>query len=259
MSTKERLSSPIILENHPQDSRVKIRHGTFQTLSGKMGTGGGNVPMILEPVFLESRQDNATITTDGTATAIPAAMGEGGGRIPMVTEVTDELSEPRNTILRILQETYGEETVCQWGVAIMAALQQAEVLQHGMHGEGIQGEGKTRNELDDDSLPCPQLVAEWMLREMRINEKCGCTPLGWQSTQQFVRELAKIVPELPHEGTQGCKDLFDLWSSCKGLWILQQALYQIQEVRRSVDGVWSEGGDGMNKSVGAVVRRLTPL
>ena len=42
--------------------------------------------MILEPVFLESRQDNATITTDGTATAIPAAMGEGGGRIPMITE-----------------------------------------------------------------------------------------------------------------------------------------------------------------------------
>ena len=84
MSTKER--SLYILENHPQDSRVKIRHGTFQTLSGKMGTGGGNVPMILEPVFLESRQDNATITTDGTATAIPAAMGEGGGRIPMVEQ-----------------------------------------------------------------------------------------------------------------------------------------------------------------------------
>jgi len=42
--------------------------------------------MILEPVFLESRQDNATITTDGVATAIPAAMGEGGGRIPMLEQ-----------------------------------------------------------------------------------------------------------------------------------------------------------------------------
>ena len=32
----------LIIENHPNDSRVKIRDdGTVQTLSGRMGTGGG--------------------------------------------------------------------------------------------------------------------------------------------------------------------------------------------------------------------------
>lgn len=37
----------LIIENHPNDSRVKIREdGTFQTLSSRMGTGGGNVPMV---------------------------------------------------------------------------------------------------------------------------------------------------------------------------------------------------------------------
>lgn len=36
------------LENHPQDSRVKISEdGVVQTLSGKMGTGG-NVPLVLQ-------------------------------------------------------------------------------------------------------------------------------------------------------------------------------------------------------------------
>ena len=36
------------VENHPADSRVKIRKdGTVQTLSSRMGTGGGNVPLIL--------------------------------------------------------------------------------------------------------------------------------------------------------------------------------------------------------------------
>jgi DNA (cytosine-5)-methyltransferase 1 len=36
-----------IIENHPQDSRVKYREdGVFQTLSSKMGQGGGNVPMV---------------------------------------------------------------------------------------------------------------------------------------------------------------------------------------------------------------------
>lgn len=38
-----------VIENHPNDSRVKFREDdTFQTLSGRMGTGGGNVPMVLE-------------------------------------------------------------------------------------------------------------------------------------------------------------------------------------------------------------------
>lgn len=41
----------VVLENHPNDSRVKIATGgKFQTLSSRSGTGGGNVPMIMEPV-----------------------------------------------------------------------------------------------------------------------------------------------------------------------------------------------------------------
>ena len=39
----------LAVENHPQDSRVKINEdGVVQTLSGQMGTGGGDVPLILE-------------------------------------------------------------------------------------------------------------------------------------------------------------------------------------------------------------------
>lgn len=39
----------IALENHPQDSRVKLsENNVVQSLTGKMGTGGGNTPMILE-------------------------------------------------------------------------------------------------------------------------------------------------------------------------------------------------------------------
>lgn len=39
----------LAVENHPQDSRVKINEdGVVQILSGQMGTGGGNVPLILE-------------------------------------------------------------------------------------------------------------------------------------------------------------------------------------------------------------------
>lgn len=38
-----------VIENHPNDSRVKIcDDNIFQTLSSRMGTGGGNVPMVME-------------------------------------------------------------------------------------------------------------------------------------------------------------------------------------------------------------------
>lgn len=36
-----------IIENHPQDSRVKLTD-TFQSLTGRMGTGGGNTPMVMK-------------------------------------------------------------------------------------------------------------------------------------------------------------------------------------------------------------------
>lgn len=39
----------IYLESHPNDSRIGIEDsGTSQTLSSRMGTGGGNTPMTME-------------------------------------------------------------------------------------------------------------------------------------------------------------------------------------------------------------------
>lgn len=41
------LFQPLSIENHPADSRVKIdESGKVQTLSARMGTGGGNVPLV---------------------------------------------------------------------------------------------------------------------------------------------------------------------------------------------------------------------
>ena len=41
---------PFSVENHPADSRVNIDDsGKVQTLTSRMGTGGGNVPMVMEP------------------------------------------------------------------------------------------------------------------------------------------------------------------------------------------------------------------
>ena len=57
--TGEVRTPTLILENHPHDSRVKIREdNVFQTLSSRMGTGGGNVPMVMNG---ENKMDNTVV------------------------------------------------------------------------------------------------------------------------------------------------------------------------------------------------------
>ena len=56
----------IALENHPNDSRIKLsKDNVIQTLSKRMGTGGGNTPMILEkhiPCSWDGGQTSPTLT-----------------------------------------------------------------------------------------------------------------------------------------------------------------------------------------------------
>lgn len=49
LRAEEHGHQPILLDSHPNDSRVTIREdGVVQTLSGRMETGGGNVPMVID-------------------------------------------------------------------------------------------------------------------------------------------------------------------------------------------------------------------
>ena len=78
MSVKESVSFRII-ENHPNDSRVQIsKDNTFQALTGRMGTGGGNVPMVLN----DQGGSQMSVSEDKTATL----RSEEHGHQPCVTE-----------------------------------------------------------------------------------------------------------------------------------------------------------------------------
>lgn len=89
----------VAIENHPADSRVKLcENGIVQTLSERMGTGGGNVPLVMdrnEPKTLKIRsgcedggkgapvQDNlsATLSTSNNQTVfIPKSASFMGGQ-----------------------------------------------------------------------------------------------------------------------------------------------------------------------------------
>ena len=69
------------IENHPADSRVDLdESGKVQTLTSRMGTGGGNVPMVMEVLGLDrasfnqgkNAQFDFSITEDGTEPTLTA-------------------------------------------------------------------------------------------------------------------------------------------------------------------------------------------
>ena len=72
------------VENHPADSRVNLdESGKVQTLTSRMGTGGGNVPMVMEPLGVDCYN---LCTTGNVGRTVTTASGGLNEHIPVVVE-----------------------------------------------------------------------------------------------------------------------------------------------------------------------------
>mgnify|MGYP000734892956 CR=1 FL=1 len=90
----------VALENHPTDSRVKLSaDGKVQTLTSRMGTSGGNVPLVIsrgnvtpEMVMFENHSQDTRYTGPlDTAPTVNATYGMGGNNQPFVVETPKTL------------------------------------------------------------------------------------------------------------------------------------------------------------------------
>ena len=88
LNTDSRNYVVIAVENHPADSRVNIDDsGKVQTLTSRMGTGGGNVPLVMEPkVFENHSQDTRYKGPLEVAQTVSATYGMGDNNQPFVVE-----------------------------------------------------------------------------------------------------------------------------------------------------------------------------
>ena len=88
----------IAIENHPNDSRVKFSaNNTVQALTGRMGTGGGNTPMILNKVYALDRASfnqgaNAQYNFEITDSGINSTLVAKGPSAVTVQEVIRRLT-----------------------------------------------------------------------------------------------------------------------------------------------------------------------
>ena len=74
-------------ENHPADSRVNLdESGKVQTLTSRMGTGGGNVPMVMEAVCMDAYQHHGWRENDVLGTLTAGQNNGVRGDTPLVCE-----------------------------------------------------------------------------------------------------------------------------------------------------------------------------
>ena len=77
----------IALENHPADSRVKISEdGKVQTLTSRCGTGGGNVPMVMDAVENSVESPVKEVENFPAVTLKIRSGCEGGGKVAIWQE-----------------------------------------------------------------------------------------------------------------------------------------------------------------------------
>lgn len=76
------------VENHPADSRVNLdESGKVQTLTSRMGTGGGNVPMVMEQVVcMATQQGVADILNTIDRPTVAYSINHQGGNVEQVIQ-----------------------------------------------------------------------------------------------------------------------------------------------------------------------------
>lgn len=230
----------IDLKGHDAIRRVDSTTGVSPTLT-TMG-GGHREPKIAEevrpvltPDRIEKRQNGRRFKDNDEESFTLTAQDRHGVALSD-EEVLNGEEKERNTfeILRLLLEENGEETLEEWRTRVLNSFQSQEILQQGLYGESIYRKGNNgQSELVHGTQTSEVDTEVGDLREVRINRECGCAPQRRGLAEQFSRELTIIVSELSHKGTSTEEILCNMWETTQGSRVLQQTLYQIQEVWRS--------------------------
>lgn len=212
----------VCIENHPQDSRVKIREdGICQTLDARMGMGGGNVPMVME----SSDGDIAGTLDASYYKGCGLRQGKERTVVAYANEAYDKWSESeKSASLRASGGVYGggSESLSVDSVVRRLTPLECERLQGYPDGwtdigEWYDSKGKKHKDADSPrykalgnsiALPFWQWMAEKMVKHLNnptmgslfdgiggfplVYSRVGCQPLWASEIEEFPMAVTKI-------------------------------------------------------------------
>ena len=218
------------------------------TITAACGMGGGQTPMV---ILQRGRGFNKggvkeicpTISTSSWQhnNMVATSMNKNKNYIYEQRRVLEK-SDKRNSgeILSILRKEIGEKALPiqirrLWGVF------KKEILQFRLYEESVYHKSKNESEICSGTSHSKgtglfERTENESLRNLRFNEEYRCASQRWKLSEQFIRELNDCLQELPHDATSSKIYLRYLRRACKRPWILQQALYTMEEIWESFNG-----------------------
>lgn len=207
---------------------------------------------VLTPDRAEMRQNGRRIKEPGEPSFTLTAQNRHGVAI---WRNENEYATEGNTreILRILRQEIGEKAFSEWGIAILAPFQQAEILQQRVHEKGIfekrcqQSDFQQcayNSEIDkQNDNKAREMSNLWFYEELR------CASQGWEFQEQFHEQLDNAMQKLSHEAAPPKIFMQSMWEASQGIGVLRKALSTVQEIWRPFSLQWAED---------VRIRRLTP-
>lgn len=215
-------------------------------------SNGVLVAPVLTPGREEKRQNGRRIKEPGEPSFTLTAQDRHGVAI---WRDKNEYATERNTgeILRILRQEIGEKAFTEWGIAILAPFQQAEILQQRVHEKGIfekrcqQSDFQQcayNSEIDkQNDNKAREMSNLWFYEELR------CASQGWEFQEQFYEQLDNAMQKLSHEAAPPEIFMQSMWEASQGIGVLRKTLSTVQEIWRPFSLQWAED---------VRIRRLTP-
>ena len=171
-------------------------------------------------------------------------------------------------ILHVLWEEIRKETV-QWETGGLWSISKEKVLRPRMHVKIQTDATKSRCDMED----CTPNSTENKRKNTEKNEvrdmwkdwEIRCSSYKLELERQFIEEFTSFMSELSYQNTQNKKCMLDMWRTDERVRILQQALFEIQELRMSVDekekskmSYLQKDNRKSNGMYGIRIRKLTP-
>ena len=182
----------VVLENHPNDSRVKIREdGKVQTLSSRMGTGGGNVPKCVS--YANDAYDKWSESEKGASLRASGGIYGGGSESLAVGSVVRRLTPLECERLQGYPD--GWTDIGEWYDSKGKKHKEADSPRYKALGNSI-------------ALPFWQWMAERMCKYIEnptmaslfdgiggfplVFSRCGCVPVWASEIEEFPIAVTKI-------------------------------------------------------------------
>ena len=168
------------------------------------------------------------------------------------TKEKDKYERSRE-LLQILWKEVGKKEIWQQ-IRRFIGVQEKKILQSKLHENELYENRKPQSKISASAPNSSEYNESITNREKMFNMwknwKTRYTPQRWELSEQQFRQFNLFMQELSYETTQGETNMQDMWKTNERFRVLQQTLFEIQEIWRPVENKISNG---------LRIRKLSPL